>query len=106
MDMSLRSRLNLMISPSYVEESSLPQSNADVLRTMQVYFEHSSDYRIINLISYNESGEALLTYSFANGIPGFDATGLSVEELNKRIGGGVDASIARIRELVRDGTIA
>lgn len=66
----------------------------------------STGIRITNLISYGSNQELLLTFSFANGIPGV-APGEtpSIEELSNRIGAGVKHSIEKIRDLVRDGTI-
>lgn len=66
----------------------------------------STGIRITNIISNSPSNELLLTFSFANGIPGvLPGETPTPEELNARIGKGVEHSIERIRELVRDGTI-
>ena len=47
-----------------------------------------------------------MTFSFANGVPEIDGDDLPVSELNEMIGGVVEHSIERIRELVRTGEIA
>lgn len=46
----------------------------------------------------------VLTFSFANGIPGI-AGEKPPSELNKLVGGVVEHTIERIRELVRGGVI-
>ncbi|GLB44660.1 putative DUF1857-domain-containing protein [Lyophyllum shimeji] len=72
------------------------------------YFEiEATGLRITNLLSYDADGELVLTFSFANGIPGFtDGEPLpEPKELNKIIGAGVERSIERIREMFREGTI-
>lgn len=90
-----------MRSPSLVALSRLHLPPA-----RQVYFEHEAGFRIVNLVSYNDKGELLLTYSFANGIPMVEpGEELSAEDLNARVGAGVEGSIRRIRELVVDGAI-
>jgi hypothetical protein len=48
----------------------------------------------------------VLTFSFANGVPELDGKDLPASELNKIIGGVVEHTIERIRELVRAGEIA
>ncbi|KIM41660.1 hypothetical protein M413DRAFT_444915 [Hebeloma cylindrosporum] len=60
--------------------------------------------RITNLLSYDKDGEMVLTFSFANGIPGV-SEGKPPSELNKMIGGVVEHTIERIRELVQGGVI-
>ncbi|KAF9460490.1 hypothetical protein BDZ94DRAFT_1169656 [Collybia nuda] len=72
------------------------------------YFEMSSTgVRITNIVSYNFDGDLVLTFSFANGIPGFSPEQPlpDVEALNKAIGGGVEHTIKRLRELAQEGTI-
>jgi hypothetical protein len=72
----------------------------------QAYFELSLGNRITNVLSYGPDGELLLTFTFANGIPGIPATDSTPpSEIAARIGGGIEHSIKRIRELVVDGTI-
>jgi len=72
------------------------------------YFEISSRaIRITNVLSYNADGGLVLTFSFANGIPLFPA-GEKLpppQELNRVIGGTIEHTINRIRELVKEGTI-
>lgn len=74
----------------------------------QAYFEISSTgIRITNVLSYDADGELVLTFTFANGIPGF-ASGQALpapKELNKIVGGGVENTIKRIRELAREGSL-
>lgn len=76
----------------------------------QVYFEmiNASSTRVLNIVSYGPDNELLLTYSFANGIPGVDATlgqQLSAQELNDRIGAGVQASVDVLRQMAKEGKI-
>ncbi|KAG6841517.1 hypothetical protein C0991_010131 [Blastosporella zonata] len=69
------------------------------------YFEmESTGIRITNIVSYDESGSLVLTFSFANGIPG-GGEEKSALELNRTVGKGVDHTIGRIRELVVEGVI-
>ncbi|RDB19592.1 hypothetical protein Hypma_013252 [Hypsizygus marmoreus] len=80
----------------------------DLYESTIAYFEIASkDIHITNILSYDADGELVLTFSFANGIPGYDPGEALPEpkELNKRIGGGVEHTIDRIRELVKEGTI-
>jgi len=67
----------------------------------------STGIRITNVLSYDADGELTLTFSFANGIPGYtDGKPIpEAQELNKIIGGGVAHTIERIRELAREGSI-
>ncbi|KAF8890620.1 hypothetical protein BD779DRAFT_1516055 [Infundibulicybe gibba] len=72
------------------------------------YFEISSvGARITNVLSYDGDNNMLLTFTFANGIPGFEpGKGRpGAEELNKTIGKGVEHTIERIRQLAREGTL-
>lgn len=67
----------------------------------------STGIRITNILSYNVDGELVLTFSFANGIPGFPA-GKSLPDaqaLNRSVGGGIEHTIRRIRELAQEGAI-
>lgn len=64
----------------------------------------SSGGRVTNVLSYDENDEMILTYTFANGIPGVQP-GQSSKEINHKLGGVVAHGVERIRELVRDGTI-
>jgi len=74
-----------------------------------IYFEiPSTGHRITNLVSYNADGELVLTFAFANGIPGGPPPGApipSVEEMNKMVGGLIERTIERMRELAVEGTI-
>jgi len=69
-----------------------------------VYFETDKGQRILNIISYNEQGELLLTYSFANGIPGGDLENDPLRA-NQMVGGIVEHSIQIAREMVEEGLI-
>ena len=60
--------------------------------------------RITNILSYNEEGELILTFSFANGIP-VPIEGKTAQELNGIMGKGVEHSIRRFRELASEGVI-
>lgn len=60
--------------------------------------------RITNILSYNEEGELMLTFSFANGLP-VAIEGKTAQEMNKTMGKGVEHSILRFRELAREGVI-
>ncbi|KAF9471947.1 hypothetical protein BDN70DRAFT_516917 [Pholiota conissans] len=77
-----------------------------------VYFDSSTmGTRITNILSYNETNQMVLTFSFSGGLPGYsipssDAAPPSVKELNQTVGLVVEHTISRIRELVKDGTIA
>jgi len=82
--------------------------NIELHESTIAYFEmESTGIRITNVLSYDADGELALTFSFANGIPGYlDGKPLpEPKELNKIIGGVVEHSIERIRELVREGSI-
>jgi hypothetical protein len=89
---------------------SVPSTYPDA--TSQAYFEMETGTRVLNVLSYNESHELVLTFSFVNGIPGLKPGssrphGADLEQLVNKIGdGAVQATIDRIRELVRNGTIA
>ena len=62
---------------------------------------------ITNILSYDEDGEMILTFSFGGGIPGIRPSDppLTGQELNKMIGGGIDHCIQVFRDLVKNGTI-
>ncbi|KAG6915712.1 hypothetical protein DXG01_010270 [Tephrocybe rancida] len=69
------------------------------------YFEmESTGIRITNIVSYDVSGDLILAFSFANGIPG-GSEGKTALDLNATVGKGVEHSIARIRQLVVNGVI-
>ncbi|KAF7324067.1 DUF1857-domain-containing protein [Mycena kentingensis (nom. inval.)] len=70
-----------------------------------VYFEMDIGNRITNVVSYAADGSLLLTYSFANGIPGVpeDKPKPSTAELNAMVGKGVERSIEVIRQMVKEG---
>ncbi|KAF7350317.1 hypothetical protein MVEN_01336100 [Mycena venus] len=70
-----------------------------------VYFEMSTGLRITNTISYGPADELLLTYSFANGIPGVaaDKPKPSGKELNAIVDNALDRSLKFIREMVKEG---
>ncbi|KAJ7752447.1 DUF1857-domain-containing protein [Mycena maculata] len=72
-----------------------------------VYFEMSTGIRITNVVSHGPAGELLLTYCFANGIPGVpaDKPRPSAEELNATIGKAVDRSIAIVRQMLSEGKL-
>lgn len=69
----------------------------------------SSGVRVLNILSRGPppTHELLLTYSFGNGIPGVkpDDAELSSEQLNERIGGGVEHSIAVMRKMAKEGLL-
>ena len=69
----------------------------------------ASGTRVTNVVSVNETGDLVLTYSFANGLPKpcLDAEGnpLGVDVLNKVTGGAVESTLKAIREMVSDGRI-
>ncbi|KAJ7053311.1 DUF1857-domain-containing protein [Mycena amicta] len=79
----------------------------DAYASTIVYFEMSSGKRVTNTVSYGLNNELLLTYSFANGIPGVpdDKPSPSKEEMNATLGMGVNHSIAVVRELVKAGKV-
>lgn len=68
--------------------------------------------RITNVVSYDEEDRLVLTFSFAEGIPGYDASSTadggkpSAKELNKKVGQGVEHTIKNIREMVAEGKLA
>jgi len=68
------------------------------------YFETDTGQRVLNIISYNEQGELMLTYSFANGIPGGEI-GSDPVKANDVTGGVVEHSIQVARDLVEEGVI-
>ncbi|KAJ7096629.1 DUF1857-domain-containing protein [Mycena belliarum] len=72
-----------------------------------VYFEMNTGIRVTNMVSYGPADEILLTYGFANGIPGVDAGSPkpSAKELNARVGKGVEGSIAVVRQMVKEGKL-
>lgn len=67
----------------------------------------STGVRITNVLSYNADGDLVLTFSFANGIPGFPPGEPlpDIQALNKAVGGGVEHTIKRLRELAQEGAI-
>lgn len=75
-------------------------------KSPQAYFEMpSTGIRITNVLSYDTNDELVLTFSFANGIPGYSGAVDSVKELNGVVGRGVEITIARIRQMVEDGSL-
>ncbi|GAA5954686.1 hypothetical protein JCM3765_003857 [Sporobolomyces pararoseus] len=71
-----------------------------------IYFDFATKpTRVLNVLSYGPSGEMLLTYCFANGIPGVPADKKSVEDLNETLGNVVDHGIQVIRDLVKEGKL-
>jgi len=63
------------------------------------YFEiAATGQRITNIVSYDEDGELLLTFTFANGIPGHG-------DAKEVVGKTVEHSIKRLRELAVAGEI-
>ncbi|KAG6868075.1 hypothetical protein C0993_007752 [Termitomyces sp. T159_Od127] len=69
------------------------------------YFEMASTgMRITNILSYNEDGELVLTFSFANGLP-VAIEGQTAQEMNATMGKAVEHSIERIRELAVEGVL-
>ncbi|EDR09413.1 uncharacterized protein LACBIDRAFT_293900 [Laccaria bicolor S238N-H82] len=73
------------------------------------YFDaEAAGIRITNVLSYDANNELVLTFSYAGGIPGFTPVGElhpSPHELNRAVGVGVDLTIERIRELVKEGEL-
>ncbi|KAJ7152604.1 DUF1857-domain-containing protein [Mycena crocata] len=72
-----------------------------------VYFEMNTGIRVTNVVSYGTADEILLTYGFANGIPGIpaDKPKPSAKELNAIVGKSVEGSIAVVRQMVKDGKL-
>ncbi|KAJ7727736.1 DUF1857-domain-containing protein [Mycena metata] len=72
-----------------------------------VYFEMNTGIRVTNVVSYGPNDELLLTYGFANGIPGVaaDKPKPSAKELNATVGKSVEGSIAVVRQMVKDGKL-
>ncbi|GAA6017278.1 hypothetical protein JCM11491_000616 [Sporobolomyces phaffii] len=72
-----------------------------------IYFDFADKpNRVLNLLSHGPTGELLLTYSFAGGIPGSDPTvKRSVAEKNAMVGGIIDHTLDVIRDLVKDGKL-
>ncbi|KAK6971877.1 hypothetical protein R3P38DRAFT_3494774 [Favolaschia claudopus] len=72
-----------------------------------VYFEMHTGSRVTNIISYGPDGQLLLTYGFANGIPGIpsDKPKPSAKELNDMIGKAVEHGIDVVRQMVKEGKL-
>ncbi|KAJ7159634.1 DUF1857-domain-containing protein [Mycena filopes] len=72
-----------------------------------MYFEMSTGQRIANIISYGPDNELLLTYSFANGIPGVpaDKPKPSPKELNAMLKKALERGLAIFREMVKEGKL-
>ncbi|KAJ7129111.1 DUF1857-domain-containing protein [Mycena filopes] len=72
-----------------------------------VYFEMNTGGRVTNVVSYGPDGEMLLTYCFANGIPGIpgDKPQPSAKELNAILGKSVEGSLAVMRQMVKEGKL-
>ncbi|KXN86682.1 hypothetical protein AN958_09766 [Leucoagaricus sp. SymC.cos] len=74
-----------------------------------VYFDSMpAETHIVNIISYDEKNELMLTFSFVGGVPGYAAGSEepSAEDLNQVVGNGVQTTINRIRELVERGELS
>lgn len=81
-------------------------AHADGLSPLkQVYFTMDTGIQVANVLSYGADDELLLTYSFAGGIPGIDASKPkpSSQELSRTIGGAVQGSIDVIRKGAVEG---
>ncbi|TFK70938.1 DUF1857-domain-containing protein [Pluteus cervinus] len=77
----------------------------DLYEPTIIYFEiPSRGNRITNFLSYDVNDNLLLTFTFANGIPGGSLKD-SVQESNKMIGGGVERTINKLREMVKAGEL-
>ncbi|EIN04146.1 DUF1857-domain-containing protein [Punctularia strigosozonata HHB-11173 SS5] len=88
------------------EDAPLATEEIELHEPAIVYFELSLGNRITNIVSYSPSGELLLTFTFSNGVPGVPADDTTPSsEIAKKLAGGIQHSIDRIRELVVDGTI-
>ncbi|KAJ7310712.1 DUF1857-domain-containing protein [Mycena albidolilacea] len=72
-----------------------------------VYFEMNTGIRVTNVVSYGPDDQLLLTYGFANGIPGVpaDKPKPSAKELNAMVGKSVEGSIVVVRQMVKDGKL-
>ncbi|KAJ7643254.1 hypothetical protein B0H17DRAFT_1216160 [Mycena rosella] len=72
-----------------------------------MYFEMSTGLRITNVISYGPENELLLTYSFANGLPGVpaDKPKPSAEVLNAIIGKALSNGLVIFRQMVEEGKL-
>ncbi|KAJ7487919.1 DUF1857-domain-containing protein [Mycena latifolia] len=75
--------------------------------TTIVYFEMSTGIRVTNVVSYGPADEMLLTYGFANGIPGIaaDKPKPSAKELNAFFGKDLEGGIAIVRQMVKEGKL-
>ncbi|KAJ7751768.1 hypothetical protein DFH07DRAFT_960830 [Mycena maculata] len=71
------------------------------------YYEMNTGVRITNLLSHGPGGELLLSYCFANGIPGVsaDKPKPATRELNTQVGKAVEKTIGIIRQMVVDGKL-
>ncbi|KAJ7197716.1 hypothetical protein B0H12DRAFT_969284, partial [Mycena haematopus] len=93
----------------------LTMANSSVTMTEQiethprtiVYFDMNNGMRLTNTISYGPADELLLTYAFANGIPGVaaDKPKPSAKELNAIVGKALEMSLNVIRELAKEGKL-
>ncbi|KAK7046549.1 DUF1857-domain-containing protein [Favolaschia claudopus] len=72
-----------------------------------VYFEMHTGSRVTNIVSYGPDDQLLLTYGFANGIPGIpsDKPKPSAKELNDMIGKAVEHGIDVVRQMVKEGKL-
>ncbi|KAF5333392.1 hypothetical protein D9611_002651 [Ephemerocybe angulata] len=73
-----------------------------------IYFESpETGHKVTNILSYDENNELILTYCFANGIPGQKFTDQvpAPEVLNQSAGKSVEKTLEVIRRMVADGTI-
>ncbi|KAJ6571602.1 hypothetical protein B0H19DRAFT_1255561 [Mycena capillaripes] len=72
-----------------------------------IYMELSTGVRMTNVISYGPNNELLLTYGFANGIPGVAAEKPkpSAKELNVAVGEALERGLNIFREMVKEGKL-
>ncbi|KAJ7152374.1 DUF1857-domain-containing protein [Mycena filopes] len=93
--------------PLYVLSLQIPPVTLISVFVEQMYFEMSTGQRIANIISYGPDNELLLTYSFANGIPGVPAEKPkpSPEELNAMLNKAIDRGLTIFREMVKEGRL-
>ncbi|KAJ7686224.1 hypothetical protein B0H17DRAFT_1137082 [Mycena rosella] len=96
-----------------VRELTLPNSTNIVKEEIEshaatiMYFEMSTGPRITNVVSYGSDNELLLTYSFANGLPGVpvDKPKPSAEVLNAIIGKAMANGLVIFRQMAKEGKL-
>jgi hypothetical protein len=82
-----RKRLNHTREPLFVFVPTRLHEGQTNLEVQQAYFELENGGRVTNVLSYGPNDELLLTFSFANGVPGFaDTAGVDRKVLNERVG--------------------